>query len=222
MAVNTHPETKCSVSKCPRRSEVVAVKNARGCTVPTEERKMAFGRFAFVLLASLPLVAVAQEKPLDNLVPRKGDLPTDLSEPQSAEEAYQRASHLMQTAHVDEGILMFGKAIVLKPDWAQAFAARGRALSQAKRYAEAIKDFDEAIRVDDQHAVWYDARGLAYSNSDQHKRAIEDYNRAIELSPTTAVYYNNRGWAYSESGQPEKGIEDLTKAIQLAPDYVKA
>jgi TonB family protein len=128
----------------------------------------------------------------------------------------------VQTAHVDEGILMFGKAIVLKPDWAQAFAARGRALSQAKRYAEAIKDFDEAIRIDDKHAVWYDARGLAYSNSDQHKRAIEDYNRAIELSPTTSVYYNNRGWAYSESGQPEKGVEDLTKAIQLAPDYVKA
>jgi TonB family protein len=183
---------------------------------------MALGRFAFVLLASLPLLAAAQEKPLDNLVPRKGDLPTDLNEPQSAEEAYRRASHLMQTAHVDEGILMFGKAIVLKPDWAQALAARGRALSQAKRYAEAIKDFDEAIRVDDKHAVWYDARGLAYSNSDQHKRAIEDYNRAIELSPTTSVYYNNRGWAYSESGQPEKGVEDLTKAIQLAPDYVKA
>jgi TonB family protein len=143
-------------------------------------------------------------------------------EPQTADEAYRRGTRLMQTRHVDEAISMFNRAILLKPDWAQAFAARGRALSQAKRYGEAINDFDEAIRLEPEHAAWYDSRGLSYSNSGQHSRAIEDYARAIEMSPTTSAYYNNRGWAYSELGQFEEAIADLSRAIQLVPDYVKA
>jgi TonB family protein len=147
---------------------------------------------------------------------------TNEGEPQSADEAYRRGTRLLQTQHPDDAIAMFGKAIVLKPDFAVALEARGRALSQARRYAEAIKDFDQAIQLDTGHAAWYDNRGLAYSNSGQHVRAIEDYRRAIELNSTVAAYYNNRGWAYSELGQFENAIADLSRAIQLAPDYARA
>jgi TonB family protein len=145
------------------------------------------------------------------------------SEPQSAEEAYRRGTHLSRTRRADEGIAMLGKAVALKPDWAQAYIARARAQVQQKRYNEAIKDFDEAIRLDAKNASWFDGRGLAYSNSGRHARAIEDYTRAIELNPNgTPLFYNNRGWAYTELGQPEKAVADLTKAIQIGPDFSRA
>jgi TonB family protein len=114
---------------------------------------------------------------------------------------------------------MFGRAIMLKPDWAQAFADRALALYQSKRYTEAISDSDAAIRLDPTRAGWYDLRGRAYSYSGQHARALDDYNRAIDMNSNVAVYYNNRGWAYRELGQPEKAIADLTTAIQMSPGY---
>ncbi len=143
-------------------------------------------------------------------------------EPQNADEAYRHASRLVQTHHLDEAISMFSKAIALKPDWAEAFAGRGRAEYQAKRYAEALEDVDHAIQLDAGHAGWYNIRGLAYSYLEQHERAIEDYNRAIELDSRVAAYFNDRGWAYRELGQFEKAIADLSHAIQLAPDYARA
>jgi len=140
-------------------------------------------------------------------------------EPQNAEEAYRRAVHLVQTQHLNDAVSMFNRAVMLKPDWALAFAARARALYESKKYVEAISDCDAAIRLDPTHAEWYDLRGLAYSYSGQHARALEDYNRAIDMNSNIAAYYNNRGWAYRELGQPQKAIADLTTTIQMSPAF---
>jgi|HubBroStandDraft_1064217.scaffolds.fasta_scaffold00638_1 TonB family protein len=145
------------------------------------------------------------------------------SEPRTAEEAYRRGAHLVQTDHAEDAIGMYDKAIVLRPDWALAFHARASAFVHLKKYEEAIHDFDEAIRLDPAHPGWYDGRGLAYSNSGQHDRALDDYDRAIEMSQLpVGGYFNNRGWANLELGHAEKAIPDLTKAVQLLPDYRKA
>lgn len=144
------------------------------------------------------------------------------SEPKNADEAYRRAAQLVQAKRMDAAISMYGKAIFLKPDWAEAYAARGWVQYQIKHYTEAIMDFNQAIQLDAGHALWYNRRGLAYSYSGRHPLAIENYNRAMELEPDRSAYYNNRGWAYRELGQFDKAISDLSRAIQLQPDYVLA
>src|SRR5579864_2226157 len=199
-------------------SDIAVVSGSQTERNPLGEEQLLFMRVyikrdgRWQLLSSTQLIGQAQR-----YLP-----PGEEGEPQSAEEAYRRAMHSMQVLRVDEGILMFGKAILLKPDWAQAYAARAKALYQAKRYNDAVKDCDEAIRLDPENVAWYNIRGLTYAESGQYARAIEDYSRAINLSPKNAAYYDNRGRALSELGQTEKAIEDLTKAIQMTPDSVKA
>jgi TonB family protein len=141
----------------------------------------------------------------------------------TAEAAYREAMRLIRTKKTAEGLAMMGKAIAMKPDWAQAYMARGRQEYQEKRYVEALRDFDAAIRLEPNNPTWYGSRGLAYSYSGQHERAIEDYTREMEMAPrASATPYNNRGWAYVDLGQPEKALPDLTTAIGMSPDYQKA
>jgi TonB family protein len=142
--------------------------------------------------------------------------------PQSAEEAFRRGAQLLHQRRVDEGIGLLSEAIRMKPEWAQAWAARAHAHYLKKRYDEAIRDFDQAIRLSSAHPDWYNYRGLSYSYSNRHDRAIPDYTKAIELNPNAAAGFNNRGWAYLELGQPEKALADLDRAIQLQPDYQRA
>jgi TonB family protein len=152
----------------------------------------------------------------------RGAILIDETEPGTAEEAYRRAFHLNQLGHPERAIEMMGKAIQLRPDWAEAFAARARVHYAQKDYRQAIRDFSEALEIDPGSASWLDTRGLAYSYSGEHEKALADYTRAIELSPKTGAYWNNRGWAYSETGFPEKGIGDLTMALKFAPENLKA
>ena len=141
----------------------------------------------------------------------------------TAEAAYREAMRLIRTKKTAEGIAMLGKAIAMKPDWAQAYMARGKQEYQEKRYAEALRDFDAAIRLEPNNPTWYGSRGLAYAYAGQHARAIEDYTREMEMAPRVAANpYNNRGWAYVRLGQPEKGLPDLATAIEISPDYQRA
>lgn len=172
--------------------------------------KAASSVILFGILSLCLARGIGQEKP-------QGD-----GEPQTADEAYRRASKLLQSQKRDDAIAMFTKAIFMRPDWAAAYAERGWAQYQVKHYAEAIMDFDQAIKLQDGRSAWYNRRGLSYSYSGHHDRAIEDYNKAIELSPKDSAPYNNRGWAYRELRQYDNAIRDLSQAIQLAPSYVLA
>jgi thiol-disulfide isomerase/thioredoxin/outer membrane lipoprotein-sorting protein/Flp pilus assembly protein TadD len=146
-----------------------------------------------------------------------------MGETLTAEAAYREGMRLIRNKKTSEGIAMLGKAIAMKPDWAQAYMARGRQQYQEKRYVEALRDFDAAIRLEPDNPTWYGSRGLAYSYSGQHERAIEDYTREMEMAPrASSAPYNNRGWAYVDLGQPEKALPDLTTAIAMSPDYQKA
>ncbi len=89
----------------------------------------------------------------------------------TAEAAYREAMRLVRAKKTAEGMAMLGKAIAMKPDWAQAYMARGRQQYQEKRYVEALRDFDVAIRLEPNNPAWYGSRGLAYSYSKGNMRA---------------------------------------------------
>jgi tetratricopeptide (TPR) repeat protein len=145
------------------------------------------------------------------------------SETMTAEGAYRIGTSLIRAHKTGEGIAVLSKALAMKPDWAQAYMARGRAQYQEKRYVEALRDFDAGIRLDPNNPLWYGSRGRAYSYSGQHERALEDYSHVIELAPRLSPNaYNDRGWAYVELNQPEKALADLAIAIHMSPDYQKA
>jgi tetratricopeptide (TPR) repeat protein len=110
-------------------------------------------------------------------------------------------------------------AIMLKPDYAEAYNYRGNAYDDLHQYQRAIEDYNLSIRLKPNYADAYYNRGIAYGRDlGQYQRAIEDFNEAIRLRPDDAESYNHRGLLYHILGQYQHAIEDYNGAIRLKPN----
>ena len=123
-----------------------------------------------------------------------------------------------------KAIEYLNEAILLKPDFADAYIQRGIVYADMEQYQRAIRDYDKAITLQlldrsstPNRTTAYSNRGDAYANLGKHERAFQDYNAAILLKPDEAVFYNNRGAAYDYLGKLQRAIQDYDTAILLKP-----
>ncbi|MGH7961860.1 MAG: tetratricopeptide repeat protein, partial [Candidatus Binatia bacterium] len=126
---------------------------------------------------------------------------------QTASEAYEAGKHLAQTGKLQEAVASFDLAIRLKPDFAQAYSARGNVHNALGQFEQAGKDYNEAIRLNPRYVEAYYNRGNVYSDAGQYEQALKDYNEAIRLSPRYAEAYYNRGLAHLMLGRGEAAAD---------------
>jgi len=75
------------------------------------------------------------------------------------------------------------EAIRLKPDWPEAYVARGGTFHQLGMHEQGLADRTEAIRLaPDLPEAWL-ARGNAYYLLGDYKRAMDDLSEAVRLRP---------------------------------------
>ena len=122
----------------------------------------------------------------------------------------------------EESISAYDKAINLKPDYAEAYAARGTVKSVLNRRESAIDDYNEAIRLKPDFAEVYNNRGCEMTILGQYELAMDDCNEAIRLKPDFAYAYDSRGTVKQSLGQHESAVDDYNEAIRLKPDYAEA
>lgn len=109
----------------------------------------------------------------------------------------------------------FDKAIELRPDYAEAYANRGKIKIDREDYEEAIVDFDKAIELNPELAEAYGNRGLAYQNLSDDENATRDYTKAIELGHSPQAYWN-RGMLRYALGCFNLANEDFSAILKLA------
>ena len=120
-------------------------------------------------------------------------------------------------------VKLFGEAIELNPNYAEAWRGRGVALTELKQYEQAVKYHDKAVEVKPDYVSAYYSRAWNYLCMKQYQQAIQDYDKTIELNPNSYKAYNNRGCAYMNGlKQNEQAIRDFTKAIELNPNFAWA
>lgn len=165
-----------------------------------------------------------------------GSSPQSAGAAREAKARWSAALELIYSRQEWRAIGMLDEAIRLKPDFAQAYNARGFAWLLLRRYQEAIADFDAALRIDPN-----------YANA-QHNRkvAIEALQRAARARVTSAALHaapaairpaasKTPGQANGEAatrwrkareliglGRVWEAIEELNAAIALKPDYAQA
>lgn len=109
----------------------------------------------------------------------------------------------------------FDKAIELRPDYAEAYANRGKIKIDREEYDGAIVDFDKAIELKPDLAEAYGNRGLAYQNLGDDENATRDYTKAIELGHAPQAYWN-RGMLRYALGCFNLAYEDFSAILKLA------
>jgi protein O-mannosyl-transferase len=122
---------------------------------------------------------------------------------------------LYDEGNLNEAIVHYNKAILIKTDYAEAYINRGNAYAKFNQYQRAIDDYNEAMYLKQDYIEACINRGVAYAKLGHYQRAIDDFSKAIDLNPDYAKAYLNRGIIYIMQGNTDFGCRDLQKTCSL-------
>ena len=146
------------------------------------------------------------------------ELPNGLTDPEAAS-AYQQGYMHMREAAWFSAIAAYDEAILIQPDVAGLYEARGTAYMYSGKHDEALADYSTAIQIDPNDAGLWRRRSHAHTiaPTPQPEKGIQDATRAIELDPEHAMGYGHRAIAYTQLPTPEwgKALADMNRHIEL-------
>ncbi len=106
------------------------------------------------------------------------------------------------------------EAVRLKPDFAEAWYARGDFHKLHHRPEQAIQDFSEAIQLNANAPGFYIERARTYLSLKDYERALADYDRLTMLAPA-AFLYLERGDVYYDKGDYQAAADEYQQYIDL-------
>lgn len=133
------------------------------------------------------------------------------------------------TAYYAEAIQDLTQAILLKPDYAEAYLLRAEASSTDSRYLDydrAIADISQFLQLQQPNpqsnsdmALAYGIRAEAYRGISAYDQAIADATQALQISPELPIAYLARAGAYFAKEDYKSAIADYTRLLQMQPHY---
>ena len=188
------------------------------------DRRRKVMKFALIsvpvfVIAIISLIWFGNRNPGDKRV----DTPDGRNE-QQAKDEYKKGVDFYDKSDYDTAILCFNEAILLNPDYQDAYAKRGTTYWKKNNYSRAISDLSQAIRLDSGGSTFLDKlsrksmyliRANAYSLNGDFDESINDYNRLIEMFPDEAGWYTSRGFVYYKKGDHDKWKADLKRGKEL-------
>jgi tetratricopeptide (TPR) repeat protein len=139
-------------------------------------------------------------------------------DPIRALEAFDVGERLAKTAHYQQAIVSYDRAISLKTDFADAYSLRGRANAALAKPQLAIEDFNRVLGLRPRDTAAFLDRGMAHLALEEFSDAVRDFDRAIAIDPQLSIAYNLRGSAIRTMGDPQKALADFNRAVALNPD----
>ncbi len=120
--------------------------------------------------------------------------------------------------NAEQAIVLYKKAIEIKPDKHEAYYNMGNAYGKLGEYQKAINAYQKAIEIKPDDNKAYYNMGNAYDELKEYQKAINAYQKAIEIKPDYDGAYNNMGVAYNKLKEYQKAINVYQKAIEIKPD----
>jgi TolB-like protein/Flp pilus assembly protein TadD len=124
---------------------------------------------------------------------------------------------------------LFEKAVVLDPEFAEAYAGQCDALlrmyssnRQAGDFRRAEKACERALRLDRRSPSVYIALGQLYINSGQFQQALDEFNLALSLGAMQAEAHLGLGDTYLSDGKFDLAEQHYQTSLSLQPRYWRA
>ena len=121
-----------------------------------------------------------------------------------------------------EAVGCYGRALDLRPDFAEAHDALGNARRDQGRLDDAVCCYRTALVLRPDLAQVHNNLGSTLKEQGRLDEAITCCRRAIVLKPDFPEAYNNLGSALAEQGVLEDAVGCYRKALDLRPDFPEA
>ena len=99
-----------------------------------------------------------------------------------------------------DAIESFKEAIIMKPDYVDAYVNLGNVYYQVGRYTEAADSYREALRIKPIAPFLYNKLGTILIILGEYKQAVNAFDNAVKIDPKNAEAYFNLGIAYLLDG----------------------
>jgi len=145
---------------------------------------------------------------------------THACKPADQAEAYKKLGNLLlKQKKLQEAIIIYNKALAIKPDYVEAYSNIGLALTGQGRLQEAIEAYHKALAIKPDFAQAYNNMGTTLQQTGKLEEAIEAYNKALVIKPDYAEAFWNL------SGTAKKICESkkwLKLCLEANPSHLKA
>ncbi len=113
-----------------------------------------------------------------------------------------------QIGLLDESIKCFNKAILLKPNYADAYCNLGSTLEKKRKPKEAIDALKKALKFKPDHAESYYNLGNIFKDQNKTDNAINAYKKSIFYEPNHAEAHHNLSIVLLNSGNLKEGFKE--------------
>ena len=131
-------------------------------------------------------------------------------------------SCLCETGDLSASIASFEKAILIKPDYAEALYNLGVAYQKLDQPDMAIETYKKAIAIQHAYPTAHHNLGIIYFQKDQMNSAIKSFEWAIAYSPNYSEAIRNLGSALQKINQFDEAKKQFEKVISLDSEYAQA
>ena len=122
---------------------------------------------------------------------------------------------LFRQKRYEESLIMFQRALEIKPDDPEFLDLIGNAYLELGRLPEALDALKAAITADDSYALAHHDRGVALSRmKGEEAAALKSFERAVELNDDLYWAHYSIGCLYALQGEKKLALQFLEKAFQ--------
>lgn len=128
---------------------------------------------------------------------------------------FLRGNWFLSKGNNEKALILYDRALALKPDFVPCLIRKGVALDQLGRKEEAIISFDKSIAVEPT-ALGFALKGTALLMQKRYHQAISCYDASIKIRPLPFTYYN-KAFALGKLGREDDAIVCYNEALRVYP-----
>jgi protein O-GlcNAc transferase len=117
---------------------------------------------------------------------------------------------------------LIGRAVALRPEFAEAHNDLGVVLGAQGRLTEAIACFEQAVTLKPGYAEAQLNLGNALRTLGKLDQAAASYEQALVIDPKLGIAHYNLGATRKQQGRTEQAIAHYRRAVALMPDFAEA
>lgn len=149
---------------------------------------------------------------------------------------YEQGTSLIAADNLSGAIAAFDQALLLEPEYYEAWDARADALNRDGQFSSALESSSRALAINSSYLPGWINRGqilynLGYVYEDQKKdpvkaneyylQQVQAFEKAIALDPANADAWFNKAYALAGMKRYDEAIAAFDKVKELNPAYPK-
>lgn len=129
---------------------------------------------------------------------------------------------LLARGELAEAVEQSERALLLRPDFAEAHLHLGLARAAQGRAAEAERHLRRALKITPRSLPAQSGLGSLLEAEGRVDEAIDHFRQALQIDPRSAGAHNNLGAALARSGRVGEALAEFSEAVRLDPNFGQA